>query len=237
MAAAANPAIASLCRSLGYDFRNIGLLQTALTHSSARVTEPERGDNDQLEFLGDRVLGLIVAELLAETFPQAGTGELALRYNRLVRKETCADVAREIALGAAIVMSDGEAESGGREKNTILGDACEALLGAVFLDGGFERARAVVRTLWQPYMHADEDLASDAKSALQEWAQGRGLALPRYEETERRGPDHAPQFTASVSIEGFAPQSGSGASKRAAEQNAAAAMLVREGVWKTPTDA
>ncbi len=229
-AAASHPQ--AFAERLGYQFRDPSLLKTALTHSSARVDRPDTNDNDRLEFLGDRVLGLVVAELLSKTYPGADTGEMARRFNRLVRKETCADVARQIDLGSAIVMSDGEAESGGREKLTILGDACEAVLGAVFLDGDFESARTVVRELWKPLLEADGDAPTDAKSALQEWAQGRGLAIPLYVETERKGPDHAPHFTSCVEIDGLEPQTGQGQSKRAAEQAAAMAMLVREGIWE-----
>ena len=221
---------------LGYRFLDPSLLNAALIHSSARVDSPSTTDNDRLEFLGDRVLGLVVAELLFETYPDADTGETARRFNRLVRKETCADIARQIDLGSAVVMSDGEAESGGREKLMILGDTCEAVLGAVFLDGGFSKARDVVRALWTPLLEADDDAPTDAKSALQEWAQGRGLAIPRYIETARKGPDHAPHFTARVEIESLEPQAGEGPSKRAAEQAAATAMLVREGIWEQPKD-
>jgi len=232
----AGNAIEAFAARLGYRFRNHALLKTALTHSSARVERPDTHDNDRLEFLGDRVLGLVVAELLVETHPAADTGEMARRYNRLVRKETCAEVARGLDLGSAVIMSEGEAESGGRDKPTILGDACEAVLGAIFLDGGFEGARATVRALWGPLLREEDDVPADAKSALQEWAQGRGLALPRYVETARKGPDHAPHFTSRVEIEGLEPESGEGPSKRAAEQAAAVAVLVREGIWKRAAD-
>ena len=217
---------------LGHEFDDTGLLITALTHSSARVDRPDADDNDLLEFLGDRVLGLVIAELLTERFPAADTGDIARHYNRLVRKETCAEVARTLEMGEVLVLSDGESESGGREKLTILGNACEAVLGAVFQDGGFEAARALIRRHWQQLLGDGGDVPTDAKSALQEWAQGRGLALPKYAEEARKGPDHAPHFTARVKIEGLEPESGEGASKRSAEQAAAMAMLVREGIWK-----
>lgn len=216
---------------LGYDFRDISLLRTALTHSSARVAAAEARNNERLEFLGDRVLGLAAAELLNDRFPDETEGDLARRFNRLVRKETCAAVAEELDLGRYLVMSGGEAESGGRAKTTILGDACEAVLGAVFVDGGYAPAREIVRTYWAPRLLSADAVPADAKSALQEWAQGRGLALPRYVEVDRAGPDHAPHFTAQVEIEGAEPAVGEGPSKRVAEQAAASAMLVREGVW------
>jgi ribonuclease-3 len=231
-----NSGIESLVERLGYDFNHLELLQKALTHSSARVAHPEIEDNERLEFLGDRVLGLAIAELLAEQFPAADTGEMAKRFNRLVRKETCAEIARELELGEYVIMSDGEAESGGRYKTTILGDTCEAVLGAVCIDGGYQPARSMIRRLWEPHLEATESSLTDAKSALQEWAQGRGLPLPRYREVARKGPDHAPRFTSHVEIEGLEPEGGDGSSKRAAEQAAASAMLLREGVWERTSD-
>lgn len=238
--------------AIGYKFRNQELAATALTHASVRggaksqkpdarkaarkaaktaTTETAQQDNERLEFVGDRVLGLVIVELLIEQHPEANEGELAKRYNRLVRGETCAEVARSIGLGQFLFLSDSEADSGGRDKETILADAIEALLGAVFLDGGFDKARVVVRKLWHPQSaDAPATVTADAKSALQEWAQGQGLALPRYVEIARTGPDHAPQFTSEVRITGRDPARGQGASKRSAEQAAATALLEREGV-------
>ena len=184
------------------------------------------------------MLGLAIAELLCEVYPSANEGELAQLYNRLVRGGTCAAVARELNLGPFLVLSEAEAESGGREKETILADACEALLGAIFLEAGYEKARKVVRTpLGFPGRAASPAEAADAKSLLQEWAQGQGLDLPAYVEIDRQGPDHAPRFTAEVRIRGRKPARGEGASKRAAEQAAATALLAREGVWKRGADA
>ena len=191
-------------------------------------------DNERLEFLGDRVLGLAIAELLTHRFPDVHEGELARWYNHLVRAETCADVAWE--LGRFIVMSGGEAGKRRAAKKTILANACEAVLGAVFADAGYAAARDVVHRFWAPYLSGLEEAAPDAKSVLQEWAQGRRLSLPRYLEVAREGPDHAPRFTAEVQIDGVAPERGQGANKRAAEQAAALAMLLREGVWQAPDD-
>jgi len=216
---------------LGHKFRQQSLLERALTHSSARAGKTARHDNERLEFLGDRVLGLVVAELLSQRYPEAREGELARRFNGLVRRETCARVGRDLELGQFVILSDSEADSGGRKKDTILADAVEALLAAVFLDGGFETARKVVRKHWEPLSEEAPDVAVDAKSALQEWAQGRGLPLPQYREVARDGPAHAPMFTAEVLIRGVDVMNGHGASKRAAEQAAAAALLLREGVW------
>ena len=205
-----------------------------MTHASARAGLKPDQDNERLEFLGDRVLGLGVAELLAQTFPKAREGELARWFNQLVRAETCAEVAQQWGLGDFILMSGGEAGSGGRRKKTILANTCEAVLGAVFADAGYEAAKEVVRRFWEPQIHTLELAAPDAKSLLQEWAQGRGLPLPRYFEVGREGPDHAPRFTAEVQIEGVAPQRGQGTNKREAEQAAALAVLLREGVWQAP---
>ncbi|GBE42261.1 MAG TPA: ribonuclease III [Rhizobiales bacterium] len=225
-----------LAGTLGHNFGDPSLLQRALTHSSARAQGEKGSDYERLEFLGDRVLGLVIAELLFELFPDAREGALALRFNRLVRKETCAAVAQDINLGEYVIMSAVEASSGGRGKQTILGDACEAVLGAIFVDGGFEAARGVIRAMWSDLARDDNAVRRDAKSALQEWAQGRGLELPKYVETKRTGPDHAPQFNTRVEVSGLASAHGEGPSKRLAEQSAASAMLLREGVWKKDGD-
>jgi ribonuclease-3 len=233
---ARDTALKDLCARLGHEFSDPALLKVALTHASARAGGCPQEDNERLEFLGDRVLGLAIAELLADSFPKAREGELARWFNHLVRAETCAEIAQEWELGTFILMSGGEAGSGGRSKKTILANACEAVLGAIFTDGGYDAARAVVHRSWQPQLDMLELAAPDAKSLLQEWAQGRRLPLPRYLEVAREGPDHAPRFTAEVQIDGVAPERGTGANKRAAEQAAALAMLVREGVWQAPPD-
>jgi ribonuclease III len=229
-------ALKDLSARLGHDFSDPALLKLALTHASARSGARPDQDNERLEFLGDRVLGLAVAELLADTFPTAREGELARWFNHLVRAETCAEIAQEWDLGDFILMSGGEAGSGGRRKKTILANTCEAVLGAVFADGGYAAAKEVVRKFWEPPLGVLELAAPDAKSVLQEWAQGHRLPLPHYLEVAREGPDHAPRFTAEVQIEGVAPERGQGANKRAAEQAAALAMLLREGVWQAPQD-
>ena len=231
------PALKDLAARIGHDFSDPELLKLALTHSSARIGARSDEDNERLEFLGDRVLGLAVAELLTNAFPKAREGELARWFNELVRAETCAEIAQIWDLGDFIVMSGGEAGSGGRGKKTILANTCEAVLGAVFADGGYEAAKRVVRAFWEPQLGTIDASAPDAKSVLQEWAQGRRLPLPRYLEVAREGPDHAPRFTAEVQIEGVAPERGQGANKREAEQAAALALLLREGVWQGPPDA
>jgi ribonuclease-3 len=231
---ARNTTLKDLSARLGHDFSNPALLKLALTHASARAGARSNEDNERLEFLGDRVLGLAVAELLADAFPKAREGELARWFNNLVRAETCAQIAQDWHLGECILTSGGKMGSG---ESRILGDACEAVLGAIFVDAGYEAARNVVQRFWKPHLSTRELAGPSAKSLLQEWAQGRGLPLPRYLEVVREGPDHAPRFTAEVQIEGVAPERGQGANKQAAEQAAALAMLVREGVWQAPTDA
>ena len=215
---------------LGHAFKDRALLKKALTHASVRQASAKRRDNERLEFLGDRVLGLAIAELLNDVYPAASEGELARLYNRLVRGGTCAEVARRLDLGSSLVLSESEDGSGGREKETILADACEALLGAIFLEAGYQKAREIVRLHWECKLEGSAAEAADAKSALQEWAQGQGLDLPQYVEVARQGPDHAPRFTSEVRIKGRKPARGEGANKRAAEQSAAAALLEREGV-------
>jgi ribonuclease-3 len=225
-------ALQELCIRIGHRFNNPALLKLALTHASARLGSVANEDNERLEFLGDRVLGLAVAELLAESFPHAREGELARWFNNLVRAETCAEIAEEWALGDCIVMSGKKGNAEGR----ILGDACEAVLGAIFVDAGYDAARAVVQKFWKPHLSSRELAGASAKSLLQEWAQGRGLPLPRYLEIAREGPDHAPRFTAEVQVEGIAPERGQGTNKQAAEQAAARAMLRREGVSPAAED-
>jgi ribonuclease-3 len=216
---------------VGHHFKDRGLLKKALTHASVRQASAKRRDNERLEFLGDRVLGLAVAELLNEAYPSATEGELARLFNGLVKGATCAEIARMLDLGPHLILSESEEGSGGRDKTTILADACEALLGAVFLEAGYAKARDVVRMHWGSKLGVTDAKGADAKSALQEWAQGQGLDLPHYSEVARSGPDHAPSFTTEVRIKGRKPARGDGASKRAAEQAAATALLKREGVW------
>lgn len=225
--------IGSLEEALGYRFKGKALCTRALTHSSVQTSRKNKtGDYERLEFLGDRVLGLAIAAKLNDVFPSANEGELARHFNRLVRGRTCAVVGREIEIGAHLVLSDSEESSGGRDKETILADAVEAILAVIFLESGFEVASGVVYRLWQHHWETLPEAKPDAKSALQEWAQGHGRALPLYVELAREGPAHAPKFKAQVQIEGTSPSVGEGNSKRAAEQAAARALLHREGVWK-----
>jgi ribonuclease-3 len=206
----------------GHRFKDGALLTRALTHSSAGGL-----DNERLEFLGDRVLGLLIAELLTELFPHEKEGLLALKLNALVRMETCARVAEAVGIDKELILAPSEDRSGGRKKAAILGDACEAVIAALYLDGGLDAARKFVTKHWQPLMSEVTGDLRDPKNALQEWAQGRKLGTPTYRVSRREGPDHAPRFTVEVSIRGHDPAMGEGLSLRSAEQAAARSLMQR----------
>ncbi|PTX57296.1 RNAse III [Litoreibacter ponti] len=210
---------------IGHDFADPELLIRALTHGS--ISSATRPDNQRLEFLGDRVLGLVMAEALLEADPQAAEGVLAPRYNALVRKETCAAVAREIDLGAVLKLGKSEMVSGGRRKEALLGDGMEALIAAVYRDGGFEAAKALILRLWGTRVQTVEADARDPKTALQEFVQARGEPTPRYEIVKRDGPDHAPRFTIAVVLASGERAEAEAGAKRQAEQAAAKALLER----------
>lgn len=227
---AAAPEIAELAQALGHSFRREDLLREAMTHPS--VTPEERGaarfGYERLEFLGDRVLGLVIAEWLVERFPREPEGALAKRLTALVRRETLAEVAAAIGLGRHLRMSSGEAGAGGRVNAANLADACEAVIAALYLDGGLEAARRFIREAWADRIERDRP-PQDPKTALQEWAQARGLPLPRYATVARTGPDHEPVFSIRVEVEGHAPVTATGSSKRTAEREAAARLLAALG--------
>ena len=197
------------------------LLIEALTHPSFAGS----GDNQRLEFLGDRVLGLVIAEALLAADPAASEGDLAPRLNALVRKETCAEVAAALDLGSAVRLGRSEMLSGGRRRTALLGDAMEAVIAAVYLDGGIEAARALVLRGWGERIAAARGVGRDAKTALQEWAQARGLPPPAYVDLSREGPDHAPVFSVEARLADGRAAAGRAASKRAAQQAAAEALL------------
>ena len=217
--------IIALEERLGHRFDRPELLRRALTHSS--MSAPGREDNQRLEFLGDRVLGLVMAEALLADDRNASEGQLAPRFNALVRKEACADVAREIDLGAALKLGRSEMMSGGRRKLALLGDAMEAVIAAVYLDAGFEAAKDLVRRLWGDRVTRVDEDARDAKTSLQEWAQARGMPPPAYVETARSGPDHAPVFTIEARLSSGETAQATAGAKRKAEQEAAAALLAK----------
>lgn len=224
-------AATALEERIGYHFADPVLLNCALTHISALKGPRNRtGSYQRLEFLGDHVLGLVISDMLFRGFPKADEGELSRRLADLVRKETCAEIAFAIDLGAAVKLGASEANAGARKRPAILADVCEALIGAAYLDGGYAEAACLVERLWQERMQAKTQPLRDPKTLLQEWAQARGLPTPAYHEVARSGPDHNPEFRVAVELPQFAPAEGSGRSKRAAEQAAAAAMLAREGV-------
>jgi len=217
--------LTAFCDRIGHRFADPALVVRAVTHSS--MASANRDDNQRLEFLGDRVLGLVMSEALLRADPGAAEGQLAPRFNALVRKETCADVAREIELGAVLKLGRSEMKSGGRRKEALLADAMEAVIAAVYLDAGFEAARALILRLWGERIERVESDARDAKTALQEWAQARGLAPPKYVETGREGPDHGPTFTIEARLDNGEREAARATSKRAAEQAAAEALLER----------
>jgi len=218
---------------IGYRFADPDLLDRALTHSSALSPQKRISSSYQrLEFLGDRVLGLVVADLLYRRLPKANEGELSRTLNTLVRKETCATVARELDLGSHLNLGDSEARNGGATKEAILADVTEAVIGAVFCDGGFGKAYELVERLLGDHLGDAVVPRNDAKTTLQEWAQSRGLEPPAYIEVERAGPDHAPEFTIAVKLGHFDQLSATGPSKKIAEHKAAEKFLVREKVWK-----
>ena len=223
--------------ALGYRFKDRDLLERALTHISALPGTPSDGPHYQrLEFLGDRVLGLIIADLLYRTFPEESEGNLSRRLGALVRRETCAEIAREWELAAHLRVGQAERRSGLRNREAILADVCEAVIAAIWLDGGFEAARTLVEKSFGPRVMHEGAAVRDAKSTLQEWALGLGLGTPDYESVSRSGPDHKPVFKIAVSVKGYENAFGEGPSKRVAEQNAARAFMARLGFAKEGSD-
>ncbi|WP_425051276.1 ribonuclease III [Psychromarinibacter sp. S121] len=218
---------AAFAKRLGHKFANGELLQRALTHAS--MSSANRPDNQRLEFLGDRVLGLVMAETLLSADTGATEGQLAPRFNALVRKETCAEVAAELGLGEVLRLGRSEMLSGGRRKQALLGDAMEAVIAAVYLDGGIEAARTLILTTWGARIETVEEDARDPKTALQEWAQAKGQKPPSYQEIARSGPDHAPVFTIEVTLQSGESTRAEAPSKRRAEQAAAKALLDQLG--------
>jgi ribonuclease-3 len=222
------PDLAPLEERLGHRFGRIALLRQALTHVSSCINRKD--SYQRLEFLGDRVLGMAIADMLYRAFPDAAEGELSRRLAELVRRETCAEVALEWGVAPYIRLGEGEAQSGGAKKAAILGDVCESVLGAVLIDAGYEDAARLVRASFGSRVVQESQASRDPKSALQEWAQGRGLTTPVYRLDAQTGPDHQPQFRISAIVDGFEPAAGEGSSKRHAEQAAAEAFLAREKI-------
>jgi ribonuclease-3 len=223
--------VADLSQTLGHSFADPRLLVEALTHASAVPRQKARAamahGYERLEFLGDRVLGLVIAELLWRRFPNEAEGALTRRHTQLVRRETLAKIARSIELTPHVIMSAGENSARTRESAGVLADVCEAVIAALYLDGGLNAAARFIEQNWGPLVKADAAPPRDPKTALQEWAQGRGRGLPRYETVQIEGPAHKRRFTVRVNVDGLAPATATGSSKRAAEIAAAAVLLAQ----------
>ena len=219
------PLAEALLHSTGHAFRDFRLMERELTHSRARG---QALDNERLEFLGDRVLGLVIYELLFHAFPDASEGQLAVRLGGLVSASACASVAEEIGL-PSLIRADAGVKA--RKSRNVPSDSIEALIAALYLDGGMQAAKAFILRYWEPRSNAALTVLRDPKTELQEWAHQAVGAQPVYAIEAREGPDHEPVFTVSVKVGLLAPGLGQGRSKREAEQGAAAAVLVREGVW------
>jgi ribonuclease-3 len=219
-------AVADLEGRLGHVFADRPLLERALTHSSVGRSAP---DNERLEFLGDRVLALVMAEALLGRDPEADAGQLSKRLHVLVSRDTCAEIGRALGVGPALRLPGGETRRGARDQTRFLADACEALIGAAYLDAGLERARELVLRHWAELLNAPHDeREANPKSRLQEWAAAAGMGAPAYRQVSRAGPDHAPAFTVEVEVAGAAPARASAGSRQAAEKAAALALLRRE---------
>jgi len=216
--------LAAIEGALDHRFGDKSLPAQALVHRSA-TSQRARESYERLEFLGDRVVGLLVADMLYQRYPNEAEGALARRHAALVRRDALARVAEEIGLGAHLVMSKGEEDAGGRSNPALLSDVCEALIGALYLDGGLEAARRFVERHWPAMMEEAVAPPKDAKTTLQEWAQRRGRPLPKYETVAAEGPDHNPMFRVRVTVEGLPPAMATGPSKRAAAQAAAQTLL------------
>ena len=209
-----------------HTFKDLDLLTHAMTHPGAvSAKDAAKHSNQRLEFLGDRVLGLVIAERLVERYPTEREGKLAPRFNAYVRKEACAAAIRHLELGQYLIMAPNDAADGGRLRDSALGDLCEALIAAIYLDGGLKAARSFIEKAWAPQFASGVSAAKDAKTSLQEWAQGRGMTLPKYETVDRKGPDHAPQFLVSVTLQNGASAKAAGSSKQDAQRAAAEALL------------
>ncbi|MEM9472230.1 MAG: ribonuclease III, partial [Pseudomonadota bacterium] len=221
--------VTALVGRLGYVFQDEQLLERALTHASGAKSKIA-GSNERLEFLGDRVLGLVVAQILYEQHDDVPEGDLARMLNMLVRRQTCAKVGDALGIPDALVLA-GKGDKRTVVTDNIVGNACEALIAAVYLDGGLEAARTVISEHWAGFLKRAPDMRKDAKSSLQEWAAARSLPAPYYETIDTTGPDHAPQFTVELTVEGRKPARGMSSTRRTAEQVAATEFLHREGIW------
>ena len=222
-------AIGVLEENLGHRFVDRSLLERALTHASASLGAKKLPDNERLEFLGDRVLGLIIADALVTDDPEATAGSLSKRLAGLVNRGACARVARAVGLGDALRLQGGETRRGGRDHETILADGCEAMIAALYFELGLESTARIVLTLWAPLIDEPVDpMAANPKSELQEWAAANGRGAPAYRLVSRTGPDHQPIFTVEVAVEGESPATGQGGALQTAEKTAALNLLLRQ---------
>lgn len=219
--------LAEISERLGYAFSDLSLVRMALTHGSSHR---KAMDYQRLEFLGDRVLSLVIAELLYRQHKEEREGQMATRHSSLVRGDVCAEIADKIGLGDFIIVGVTEKRLGVQRVRSVLGDVLEALLGAVYLDGGLEPATRLINTLWADYLLKPSQLEKDPKTFVQEWALGRAMPLPRYEIKARTGPEHAPEFTVALVVGKYTPTDGKGTSRQAAEMSAAHNFLTREGL-------
>lgn len=222
----------SLEKRLGYSFSHYGNLERALTHASVRKKSDNNFHYQRLEFLGDRVLGLAVAELLFDRYPDSNEGELSLRLNALVKGKTLAEISDDLGLHEFIRTGGDLKELKGKRMQSVRADVLEALIASIYLDGGLSAAVDFIKRFWKERLDDVAETRRDSKTALQEWAHSNRLGTPRYREMDRTGPDHDPLFTVIVQVNGKEEASGRGRSKRAAEQNAARTMLIREDVWQ-----
>ncbi len=228
MKAGRDEALGPLEQRLGHRFKNRELILTALTHASAAST---RDTYQRLEFLGDRVLGLIITEMLLKAYPEAAEGDLSRRLAELVRKEACAEVAAALDMGGSLRFGGGKAQRAALLTTNVLADVCEAVIAAVYLDGGINAARKFISANWKEKLLAAPGPHDNAKAALQEWAQSKGLGVPDYTITAKSGPDHEPHFDVETKVGALRPARGAGRTRREAEQAAAGVLLKREGVW------
>ncbi|MEC9342374.1 MAG: ribonuclease III [Pseudomonadota bacterium] len=219
-------------RRLGYEFSDFSNVERALTHTSVRKRPDDDFHYERLEFLGDRVLGLAVADLLHASFPEADEGELSLRLNALVNGRTLAAIADELRLHEFIRTGGDLKEITGKRLQSVRADVLEAIIASIYLDGGLDAASAFIDRFWKGRLNEVDAARRDSKTELQEWAHANRLGTPKYRETKRTGPDHDPVFTVAVKVQGLPEMTGNGRSKRTAEQDAARALLVRENVWE-----
>jgi ribonuclease-3 len=230
MTKARDEAVAAFRQRLGYQFRDEELLERALTHASG-TRKRGVGNNERLEFLGDRVLGLAIAHILYERHDTVPEGELSRMLSALVRRDVCLKVAQKLDIGPALKLA-GRGKKRTTVTDNILGDACEAVIGAIYLDGGLEAATAFIKANWKELLDKAPEARKDAKTVAQEWAARRAMPMPAYEIINQSGPDHAPEFTVRMDVEGKKSTEGTAGTRRLAEQNAAAAFLKREKIWK-----